>query len=160
MGIFVSHRKRGFTLVEIVVAVGIVAILATAVIGTLQEGRKKARDAERVSDLKQVQLALRLYKDAESSYPLGHDGGTVLGEGGAFDATLAEYVTATVSDSMGSVSDSTYEYVYDSDYDCSVAGASKKILYAKTMERSGSGNWATICGGTPPGTNSYVIIIQ
>ncbi len=69
MGLFVSHQKRGFTLVEIVVALGIVAILATVVIGSVQEGRKKARDSQRLSDLQQLQVALRLYKDANGVYP-------------------------------------------------------------------------------------------
>jgi len=62
--------KRGFTLVEILVVIAIIGILASIVLASLSTARAKGRDAKRVSDLKEVQLALELYYDSNGSYPL------------------------------------------------------------------------------------------
>ena len=61
--------KRGFTLIELLVVIAIIGILASIVLASLDSARKKGRDARRIADLKQVQLALELYYDANGSYP-------------------------------------------------------------------------------------------
>jgi prepilin-type N-terminal cleavage/methylation domain-containing protein len=152
-----SETKRGFTFVEVLVAVAILTILSAIAMTSYQDVRKKSRDTERVSDIAQLQLALRLYKDAHSAYP-SYPNGITIGEGGTLDTELGTYLSGTVNDPMGSVSETAYEYVYDSDFTC--GGTSKKVLYAKTMERDTSTNWATVCGGTLPGTNTYGVILQ
>lgn len=61
--------NRGYSLVEIMVAVAIVAILATVSFRAVDEYRKSARDKERIAELKQLQIALRMYKDSYGRYP-------------------------------------------------------------------------------------------
>jgi len=62
---------KGFTLIELLVVIAIIGILSSVVLASLNSARKKGRDARRVSDLKQLQLALELYYDANPSigYP-------------------------------------------------------------------------------------------
>lgn len=62
--------KRGFTLIELLVVIAIIGILSSIVLASLNSARKKGRDARRVSDIKQLQLALELYYDACGSYPV------------------------------------------------------------------------------------------
>ncbi len=62
-------RNRGFTLVEIVIVVAIIAVLATIVLMAVNQARAKSRDGARVSDLKQIELALALYREQSGSYP-------------------------------------------------------------------------------------------
>ncbi len=62
--------KRGFTLIELLVVIAIIGILASIVLASLDSARKKGRDARRIADLKQIQLALELYYDANGQYPL------------------------------------------------------------------------------------------
>jgi prepilin-type N-terminal cleavage/methylation domain-containing protein len=61
--------KRGFTLIELLVVIAIIGILASIVLASLDSARKKGRDARRIADLKEVQLALELYYDANGQYP-------------------------------------------------------------------------------------------
>ena len=62
-------NKRGFTLIELLVVIAIIGILSSVVLASLNTARKKGRDARRVADLKQLQLALELYYDANNNYP-------------------------------------------------------------------------------------------
>lgn len=61
--------NRGFTLIELLVVIAIIGILSSIVLASLNSARKKGRDARRVGDIKQIQLALELYYDANSNYP-------------------------------------------------------------------------------------------
>jgi type II secretion system protein G len=61
--------NRGFTLIELLVVIAIIGILSSVVLASLNTAREKSRDARRVSDIKQLQLALELYFDSNSSYP-------------------------------------------------------------------------------------------
>lgn len=59
-------KRRGFTLIELLVVIAIIGILSSVVVASLNGARKKARDARRVDDVKQLQLALDLYFDSSS----------------------------------------------------------------------------------------------
>lgn len=68
------QNKKGFTLVELLVTIGIIGILATVTVVSVGSARAKARDAKRLSDVKQVQSALELYSsDTGGFYPAGAD---------------------------------------------------------------------------------------
>ncbi len=66
---FSFKPRRGFTLIELLVVIVIIGILATLATVTLSSARAKARDARRVSDVKQIQTALELYYNDVTSYP-------------------------------------------------------------------------------------------
>lgn len=63
--------KRGFTLIELLIVIAIIGILATLVSANYMTSLKRANDAKRKSDLKELQEALELYKldQAQSRYP-------------------------------------------------------------------------------------------
>lgn len=71
-----TKRAKGFTLIELLVVIVIIGILATLATVTLSSARGKARDARRVSDVKQIQTALELYYNDASIYPATVDGPT------------------------------------------------------------------------------------
>ena len=66
-----KKNKKGFTLIELLVVIAIIGLLATLSVIALNTARVKARDARRVSDIKQIQTALEMYFDssATSIYP-------------------------------------------------------------------------------------------
>lgn len=63
--------SKGFTLIELLVVIAIIGVLASIVLASLNNARKKARDVRRITDIKQLQLALELYFDGvgSSKYP-------------------------------------------------------------------------------------------
>lgn len=70
--------KRGFTLVEIIVIIGITVLVLGIIIASINSARSKSRDTARVTDMRKVVLALEDYYTKYGRYPDG-DG---LGPGG------------------------------------------------------------------------------
>jgi type II secretory pathway pseudopilin PulG len=50
------------------VVIAIIGILASVVLASLNSARRKSRDARRVADIKQIQLAQEMYFDTNSEY--------------------------------------------------------------------------------------------
>lgn len=61
--------KKGFTLIELLVVIAIIGILSSVVLASVRSAQKKGRDARRISDVKQLQLAIELYYDSNNVYP-------------------------------------------------------------------------------------------
>ena len=149
------NRNAGFTLVEILVVVGIVSTLSMIIFPSLTGSREKGRDAARVADIEQLSVALRLYAEQNGSYP-DESSGTRLGEGSDLDEDLEPYIDVS-HDPSGPGDDDRY-YIYDSSYDCPLKGGAKIVLYANTMEHDGNGNWAAVCDTDGPSARYGVIL--
>lgn len=70
-------KTDGFTLVELLVVISIISLLSSVVVASVNSARAKARDARRVSDLRQIVTALEFYYDTYGTYPLGSQGNDV-----------------------------------------------------------------------------------
>lgn len=66
---FQKESPSAFTLIELLVVISIIAILSTLSVVALNNARSKARDARRLSDIKQINLALDLYYNEFGIYP-------------------------------------------------------------------------------------------
>ena len=64
-----KSRSKGFTLIELLVAVAILGILATVGLGAFFNSQVKGRDAQRKSDLGQIQRGLEMYLNDQGLYP-------------------------------------------------------------------------------------------
>ena len=62
--------KKGFTIIEMLVVISIIALLSSVLLTSFQEARAKARDAERLREVKEIQNALELYKAQNGQYPI------------------------------------------------------------------------------------------
>ncbi len=62
-------KKNGFTLLEILVVISIIAILVALGTAAYSTAQKKGRDARRQSDIKAVQNGFEQYYTKNSAYP-------------------------------------------------------------------------------------------
>lgn len=57
---YTKTTKRGFTLIELLVVIAIIGILSAVVLASLNAARERARDASRVSDVRELTKLLNL----------------------------------------------------------------------------------------------------
>ena len=63
------QSKAGFTLIELLVVIAIIGILASFLLVNFVGVRERARDAQRKSDIKQIQAAVEFYRSDNQTYP-------------------------------------------------------------------------------------------
>lgn len=76
-----AKESKGFTLIEILVAIGIVGLLVGIAVFALQGGQRAGRDTKRKSDLEQIRAALEFYRSSCLTYPATLSfGGSLVGD--------------------------------------------------------------------------------
>lgn len=63
-----SNKKKGFTLIELMVVISIISFLSSIVFVSLSNAQSKGRDARRISDFRQLLNALELYRNDHGGY--------------------------------------------------------------------------------------------
>jgi prepilin-type N-terminal cleavage/methylation domain-containing protein len=66
--------RRGFSLIELLVVVGIIGLLVTLILPAVQAAREAARRAQCSNNLHQIGIALNSYEKDHSVFPLGKNG--------------------------------------------------------------------------------------
>lgn len=80
MNIKKNILNKGFTLIELLVVISIISLLSSVVLVAVNGARVKARDAVRISDVKQLARAFQLYADGNNGiYPSSNSTGKCLG---------------------------------------------------------------------------------
>lgn len=64
-----TTSQKGFTLIELLVVIAIIGTLASVVFAGVSEAQKKARDTNRITDVRAIQTALESHYSENGSYP-------------------------------------------------------------------------------------------
>jgi len=102
----IKNKRNAFTLIELLVVVAILGILATVGLGSFQSSQMKSRDAQRKSDLSQIQKALEMYYNDKGRYRTATEG---LPTGEWSNAAGTIYMKTVPTDPKGG------NYCYESD---------------------------------------------
>lgn len=154
---------KGFTLIEIMVVVGIVSVLSTAVFITFSDARKQSRDQVRVAEINKIAELFKLYEFETGSVPACSQGtliekglpgappsggGSSCADKDAIINFLEENMSGMPHDPLGPGHDQ-YFYVYDK-HKCDTTGdgnddSGKMILFAQ-LESDTLANKDEVCG--------------
>jgi prepilin-type N-terminal cleavage/methylation domain-containing protein/prepilin-type processing-associated H-X9-DG protein len=69
-----SKSRTGFTLVEVLLVIGIIGVLAALIVPAIQKVRESANRTVCINNLKQIGLALQNYQAVHGVFPPGLDG--------------------------------------------------------------------------------------
>lgn len=121
---YIADTKKGFTIIELLVVVAIIAMLSSIVFIYLTDTQMKARDSLRIQHAKQIEHALELYYTQHGRYPARDTGSTSEDACGGVPSygnarwcslftDLEPYLDPLPIDPRGP--QPTYRYYYDSD---------------------------------------------
>jgi general secretion pathway protein G len=108
-------KRHGFTLIELVVVISILAILSGVLVPRVTNHLKTARDARRLADVKAVRVAIEQYRLEKGAYPAANAnssyGGWDVSNDGDFIRVLRDngYLD---EDAVDPINDATFHYRY------------------------------------------------
>lgn len=133
-------RQAGFTFIEILVSVTIIAVLIAIGVASYASINRRARDAKRKSDLEQIRSALEQYRADFGSYPV--QSGWALSSAGSnwIDDLTPSYMDNVPVDPQntgtsepGGVAPEAV-YAYRSDATCGFVVGGREFILAAVLE--------------------------
>lgn len=137
-----KNYKKGFTLIELMVAISIIAIMTAVLSANFSDARAQSRDKARMTSLKELQLSVELYKAQYGRYPAQGCGGASdfagPGTGGSGLSACDAYITGLVPDFIAvlprdtiSEADTGKGFYYRTD----ATGSAYKIMIKDSVEK-------------------------
>lgn len=144
--------KKGFTFIEILVVVTIIALLSAVGAISYSQFTKQSRDAKRKADIEQIRAAVEMYRSNNGQYPLNSQFTftSCTAPGSVSDGT-ATYLSKAPNDPKCTASTPSkyyYNALDSSDVTCTALTTCVKYILAVTLENGG-----TVCVASPSCTS-------
>lgn len=152
--------------------------MASIVLVSLNNARKKARDSKRISDIRQVRIAMEFFYDKYGDYPSENSFSSCNSKSGTescngyigdkdtdgdtdIDDALAEFITQTPADPLHD--GANYYYYYDYNHCCNISG-NGAIIHIQELETTQFKGYDECgdCGseGGGVGSKDYIILFK
>jgi prepilin-type N-terminal cleavage/methylation domain-containing protein len=174
-----KHKRKGegFTLIELLVVIAILGLISTIVLVGVSNQRQKARDTKRLSEMRQIIIALEMFHDDYNRYPDSSEGisnsGECIGDGvscgssNALEASIASFISGVPHDPIHDCPDASancgasyYYYFYDPTNPVCQPVIGFHLFESNTMKNK-HGRRDTIVGADMDTANSeYVICLD
>lgn len=127
------QRRRGFTIVELLIVIVVIGILAAITVVAYNGIQLRARDTDRLSDISQIRKKLEAYKAINNVYPSAYDMMNSTFRKDNLDIQSdSTVIPAGSSLSIGYCAPTPQQYCYSGSYlpgDCYAAGDTTCIGY-------------------------------
>jgi len=175
-----NRFSRGFTLIEMLVSISIIALLSSVILTAVNSARKNARDSKRISSIRELQTGLELFYTTYGYYPISDEqSGLEAGTGifwdtprdGDFltDLVVAKTMEGHVFDPIGGVGDDSqdnlrYYKFAEGTNGCPVGRGAYYVLGVVDMETSVgthplSPGWACTGPGGDVFNNNFEFVV-
>ena len=145
--------NHGFTLIELLVVISIIGILATLITANLNSARSRARDAQRKSDIKNIETALRLYYNDNGAYPVA----SAMPWGAKWNNGSVIYMNMVPKDSLSPSQDYQYKIGTYADSYTSIDNFTLVACLENTSDASGV---TPPSGFSCPSSNNWAFVIS
>ncbi|PIS09681.1 hypothetical protein COT75_00595 [Candidatus Beckwithbacteria bacterium CG10_big_fil_rev_8_21_14_0_10_34_10] len=135
-----NKTKKAFTLIEVLVATTIIAILTAIAVNSYASAQKKSRDGKRKADLETVRSALEMYRVDVGSYPSGVTYAAMIN-----NLITANYLKTTPADPKPS--EYNYEYTSTNVYSYCICAHVESSATVNECDCS-PGNCDTVAGAS------------
>ena len=126
-------KKYGFTLIELIVVIAIIAVILGLTSANLLGARGRARDAKAKAEMKELKNALRLYYNDWNTYPATNAAKPYIMGCGTDHATLCPAACASAEFASWSVAcNDTDATIYMKRFPRNAAGTDYSFTYAQT----------------------------
>ncbi|MBI2465333.1 type II secretion system protein [Candidatus Shapirobacteria bacterium] len=134
-----QKNQKGFTLIELIVTMTIVAVLTTVAMISFGGTNKRARDGRRASDIQKIAIALEMARQVGGTYP-------VASGGQAPDLVNGQYLQKWPDDPSGYI----YYYQRPTNYTYSLSSYMEDL-----GSTNGTGSYGNNCDA--PGNCNYQV---
>lgn len=166
-----KHKRSGFTIVELLIVIVVIAILAAISVVAYNGIQQRGRDSQRSSDVKTIAKALEMYYVDHGRFPTG-SGSTTINNGWSITADsswanlrailVPEYISNLPSDPTSTpganVQTTGYNYAYYADgsgYYCSTTPSQMYILLYRLEASSKTDTLIGNCATSAPPYSLY-----
>lgn len=108
--------ETGFTLIELLMVLSVISLIAVITMSALGKARTKARDADRINEIRQLGLALALYRSENDAFPRYQDPGAFT-TGGVLETELVDGGFISEIPVDDTLETGTQRYYYSNDDD-------------------------------------------